>query len=62
MSVTTRADECLEDAKQHIEDASNSLFEAMKRDTWGSDEFSDDYIGKIQTALIKLLEIKELLK
>lgn len=62
MSVQTRADQCLQDAKDHIEDASECLFEAIKSNTWGSDEFSDDYRIKMQNALIKILKIQQLLK
>lgn len=62
MSVNTKADDCLADTKQNIEDASTNLFEAMKSNTWGYEHFSDKYITKMQTALIKLLEINQLLK
>lgn len=49
MSVTTTADECLIDAKEYIIKASDCLLEAMKSDTFGSDEFSYSYIIQIQT-------------
>lgn len=62
MSVQTRVDECLEVAKQNIEDASTNLFESIKNGTWGYDLFSDEYVDRMHIALIKLLEIKKLLK
>lgn len=58
MSVQTKADDCLADAKEYIIKASDCLLEAMKSDTYGSDEFSYSYIIQIQTSFAKLLEIK----
>lgn len=62
MSVRTKADELILDAKENINAALRALTEATGDDTWGSNEFNDDYNRKLDEAIAKLREIRRALK
>ena len=64
MSVTTTADterdnakDSMNEAIKHINSAKDSLTKALSRDTWGSDEYTSEYTGKMETAELELAEI-----
>ena len=46
MSVTTRADEKLREAKEYISKAIENLHEVNYPETWGNDEFKKEYLEK----------------
>lgn len=62
MSVRTKADELIIDAKENINAAIRALTEATDDDTWGSNEFNDDYNKKLDEAIDKLRDIRRALK
>jgi len=62
MSVITTADEKLEEAKENINIAYKNILTVLDPDTWGSNEFNAYYLDDLHKVLLKLLEIKRLLK
>lgn len=62
MSVRTKADELVIDAKENINAALRALTEATDDDTWGSNGFNDDYNRKLDEAIAKLREVRRALK
>jgi hypothetical protein len=62
MSVRTKADELILDAKENINAALRALTEATDDDTWGSNEFNDDYNRKLDEAIAKLRDVRRALR
>lgn len=62
MGVRTTADEKIDETKEHIDDAIKSLRYALDMDTWGSDQYNDEYLGKLEKVLLKLHKIKRKIK
>lgn len=62
MSVTTTADEKLEEARENIAFAYKNILTVLDPDTWGSSDFNSNYIDDLHQVTLKLLEIKRLLK
>jgi hypothetical protein len=59
MSVRTPADECLDEAKEHIEKAIKSLSSIVIEQVSGSDEYSKEAKGKQRRALNELISIRD---
>lgn len=57
MSVTTKADEKIREAKQLIKDAKKCLMEVLDEDTWGSGDFTEDYDKVLMKSVFKLSKI-----
>ncbi len=57
MSVTTRADEKLAEARDYIREARKCLSEALNPDTWGAEEFKDIYVNDLHDFLKQLSEM-----
>lgn len=57
MSVRTTSDEKLDDARNHILSAQKLLLEVVHPDTWGHDEYSDEFVEKILEASIELIKL-----
>lgn len=62
MSVTTTADEKLALAKQKIKEARDLLIESVHEDTWGSDNWRNDYKGNIWDCVRELAAVQFKLK
>jgi hypothetical protein len=58
MSVRTEADDAIDRAKDHINSAYKELSKALDKDTWGSDDYKEEYMDKVQEAALLLLKIK----
>lgn len=58
MSVRTIADDLREEAKDHIEKAYKCLLAALDPETWGSEDFNEDYIATMEEALVRLIKLK----
>ena len=58
MSVTTRADELLGEAKDKMEEAAKLLLEACKPETWGYSDYKDEYIDSALKVAGKLLKLR----
>ncbi len=58
MGVTTTADEAITTAKENIKDAIKALQVALDEETWGSNQYNDDYLHTIEITLIELMVIK----
>jgi hypothetical protein len=61
MSVTTTSDEKIILAKEYINYAYKELLSAIDDNTWGHDEFNDEYLNKIEDAILQLLKLKRML-
>ena len=61
MSVRTKADELLTEVREEIKNSSDKLLVVLSSNTWGHDDFSDDFINAIHEAVLKLREVKKLL-
>lgn len=59
--MTTTADEKRVEAKEHIQKATEALKEFLHDDTWGRKEYSDEFIEKIENALLQLWQIGRVL-
>lgn len=62
MSVRTTADEKIDSAKDHIRQAYKDIHDALDEDTWGSDEYGNDFVKKLHEVEVSLFEIKQKLK
>ena len=62
MSVTTTSDEKLDDARNHILSAQKLLMEALHPDTWGHDDYDDEFIEKILEVSVELIKLSRKLK
>jgi hypothetical protein len=58
MGVTTTADEKIRSAKDLISEAYKELLIALDVDTWGHNEFKEEYIDQVQEVVIELLKLK----
>lgn len=58
MSVRTTADEKLDEAKDLINQAYKLLLEVLNPDTYGSDEYEEEYINTVHESVLDLLKIK----
>lgn len=58
MSVRTPADEKRDEAKEHISEAYKCLLDTLNPDTWGSDQFSKEYIATMEESLLMLIRLK----
>ena len=62
MSVTTKADERLEDAMDHINEAQKAIMEVLDPDTWGHDEYKPEFIDELTLVLFDILKLKRKMK
>lgn len=58
MSVTTTADQKLEQAKEKLKEAQALLGEAMDENTWGSRDFKVDYIDGVYEVMGELFKLR----
>jgi len=58
MGVVTTADEKRDKAKELIQEAYSLLSQAVDPETWGSKDFSEQYIDKLEDCLVELRKIK----
>ena len=59
MSVRTTADEKVDQARHHIQEAIERLSEVVISRCYGTSEYSEDYLSKLCRQLIRLLEIRD---
>lgn len=59
MSVTTTADEKLQETKDHLWNAYKSLMVVLDPNTWGHEDYKQEYIEKLHTLAMKMLELKK---
>lgn len=62
MSVTTTADEKLEDIKKNISDSIKDLREVLDPETWGHEDYKEEYIEELGEVYLDLCKIKKKLK
>jgi len=60
MAVETTADRKLEQAREHVQEATQALMEVLNDDTWGSDDFTQEATKEHRKALGLLFDIKDL--
>lgn len=58
MSVRTKADEQKDEAIHHIDKSIKHLMESLDVDTWGNEDFNDDFIVTMEESVLKLIRIK----
>lgn len=58
MSVTTKADEKRIKAKELISDAYKELLVFLDEETWGHNDFKDEYIDTVHEVACELLKLK----
>lgn len=61
MGYTTTADQCKYDLEYKIKESIKLCNEFLDTDTWGHDEYTKEYIQKMENVRRKLSKIKELL-
>lgn len=61
MSVETTADNKIKEAKKLISQAWSCLVDATCEDTWGSNDYSNEYKDKLEDSLIMLRKIQKML-
>lgn len=61
MSVTTTADEKITKVKQLLSESYKELLICLDEDTWGYEEFDEEYIDKIQKVAFELIKLKRML-
>lgn len=62
MSVRTAADDRVDEAKERVAEAIGNLgYLISEPDTWGMEDFSQEYRQRINQAFDKLREVRELL-
>lgn len=59
MSVITRADEKLDQARENIDQAYRSILEVLNPDTWGHEAFADETINMFHEISGELLKMKQ---
>ena len=59
MSVTTTADEQLENAKENIQSAIKNLSEIVVDQCWGADEYKREFRDKLRKTHFELLELRD---
>ena len=58
VTIVTTADERRDDAKDYIEKAYKCLIEATDDDTWGANEYREDYKETLEEIAIQLRKLK----
>lgn len=58
MSVTTRADEKLDEVREHISNSISCLNEILDPNTWGSDEYKEIFKHTLNDVRHKLTQIQ----
>jgi hypothetical protein len=58
----TTADEKFEEARENIKLAYKNILEALNPNTWGRDNYKELYVAQLHHCLIKLDEVKQILK
>lgn len=58
MSVRTTADERIDQAREHVKSAIKNLQEALDEDTWGHDDYKEEYIDELFELTHQLRKIK----
>lgn len=58
MSVNTTAKEKINEFRDHLKGAVESLSSVLVDDCWGVDELSDKYKEQLRKAFVQLLEMK----
>jgi len=58
MSVTTRADEHLDSAKDHLKLTIKELLAFLDEDTWGNEDYRDTYKVKASEVLSELIRLR----
>ena len=58
MAVRTTADEILDRVKDNLNKAQKELLLILDTDTWGSDNYSKEYIETLEEILLALSRIK----
>ena len=58
MSLQTRADDRRDEAKDLLKQAYKCLQEALDEDTWGSQDYKEEYIETMEEALITLRKLQ----
>ncbi len=61
MSVTTTADEKITEARNSIMEANIALLAAINPQTWGYNDYENDFIDSLHDAIKKLREIQKLI-
>lgn len=61
MSLRTRADDKLSEARESTDQALKALNEIVVDQCWGYDEFSDKTIKQVHDAHLALIEIRKML-
>lgn len=56
MGVTTRADERIESAKNHLKEAIQDLCDANNEDCWGHEDFTSEYQDKMFGVLMDIIK------
>lgn len=59
MSVRTTADEKIDEAKEHVQEALECLLEVVVNNPWGTSEYSQDYLQKLRRQLNTLLDVRD---
>jgi hypothetical protein len=59
MSVRTTADEKVDQARHHIQEAIGRLSEIVINRCHGTSEYTEKYLNKLQQTLIGLLDIRD---
>ena len=54
MGVQTTADDKIDEAREHIKQAYKCLIEVVDEDTWGSKDYKESYIEKIEGVVTDL--------
>lgn len=58
MSVTTKADEKIINAKNLISEAYKELLIVLDDETWGHSDLKEEYLSKVQEVALELLKLK----
>ncbi len=58
MGIITKADEKLKDAKEKINEAYKDLLEFLDEETWGHEDYDNDFIDKVHEIALELLKVK----
>lgn len=59
MSVRTTADEKIDEAKDHIQEAIECISEVVINRCWGASEYTVEYRNKLRTQLVSLLDTRD---
>lgn len=59
MGVRTTADEKIDEAKNHIQQAIECLSKVIVDGCWGTSEYQAKYLNKLRRQLIMLLDVRD---